>query len=225
MQRFPEGISSAAWSGIAEDHLWAAQHLQELADAEERSGTVGAHLEGYRRHRAYVVSSLLSSVAYLECAINEIFSSCAEMGVPELLSASSPDHRKVLADLWSEETRRLPILRKYELALITGRCRRHKKGETPYADVALLIRLRNALVHYEPEWVFTERSDGRQIEQEHMQKFGLLLRSKAAPNPLAGEKYPYWPDRCLSAECAEWAVRSVKEFFALFQKLMDPTVR
>ena len=52
-------------------HLWAAKHLMELATDIEQGHTGGSVFD--IKHRAYVTKSILSSVAFIEAAINEVF--------------------------------------------------------------------------------------------------------------------------------------------------------
>lgn len=223
VRELPEGISGATWTDIAVDYLWSARHFADLAQAQEQLDNVGRHTEAYRRHRSYVVAAISSSVAYLETAINEIFAGCADSGVSWMLRESSPHHRGTLASLWCDEIRRLPTLKKYQLALRVGSLAEFPEGQVPYSDAALLVRLRNALIHYEPDWVYTERIDGNPLEQSQMHKWERALRTKFDLNPLAGEKYPFWPERCLSAGCARWSARSAEELLAAFRERMKPS--
>jgi hypothetical protein len=225
MRELPEGISGATWTDIAVDYLWSARHFSDLAQEQEQPGNVGRHTEEYRRHRSYVVAAVFSSVAYLETAINEIFAGCADSGVSWKLRESSPDHRRILASLWCEEIRRLPTLRKYQLALRAGSLAEFHEGQVPYSDAALLVRLRNALVHYEPDWVNTDRIDGSRLTQAEMHRWERALRSKFEPNALAGQKYPFWPERCLGAGCARWGAQSAEQFLGAFRERMNPIAR
>lgn len=225
MRVLPDGISGAVWTDIATQYLRSAHHFAELAEREEESGSVGAHTDAYGRHRSYVVAAILCSTANLETTINEIFASCAEEGVSWHLLESSPTHRGTLGSLWCDDIRRLSTLRKYQLALRSGSLPEFAEDQPPYSDAALLVRLRNALVHYEPDWVYTERSDGRALEQGEMHKWERTLRNKFELNPLAGEKYPFWPERCLSAGCARWSAKAVGTFVTDFRERMSQSSR
>lgn len=52
-------------------HLWAAKHFLDLANKIEKNGQIEPVFS--IEHRAYVHNSVLSSVAFLEAAINELF--------------------------------------------------------------------------------------------------------------------------------------------------------
>ena len=45
-----------------------------------------------------------------------------------------------------------------------------------------------------------------------MPKFEKALRNKFSLNPLSREDFGFFPDKCLSAGCAAWAIRSTQEF-------------
>lgn len=215
-----DGVSHATWTGMSQDHLWAARHLVELARREEQRGEVGAHHDAYRRHRSYVVGAVIGAACFLESAINETFSDVAEHGHSDVVPACDPRHRDVLGGIWSPGIERLSVLEKYDLALAVGLRPSIPKGEDLYANVKLTIGLRNALVHYKPEWVYG--NDDGDVPSDVMHRFEKRLRGRFSLNPLAKTTYPFWPDRCLSAACAGWAADSVEAFVKRFRELMDP---
>jgi hypothetical protein len=92
---------------------------------------------------AHATASILLTVAALESYINEVFSSY-DSNFPGF----SPE---VLGKLWDVYELK-PILDKYELALCLRNAGALDRGLPPVQDVALLIRLRNALTHFKPEW-------------------------------------------------------------------------
>lgn len=86
-----------------------------------------------------------------------------------------------LRKLGVPRTTRYSILEKFQIALaLCGRAE-FAKGKNPYPDVHLLIQLRNALVHYTPEWVTTvSESDPdevtiQELEKKLKRKFSLNL--------------------------------------------------
>lgn len=76
--------------------------------------------------------------------------------------------------------------------------------------------LRNALVHYEREWI----TNISEIDSDEVtvSKFEEKLMGKFPLNPLVGEENPFFPYRCLGYGCAKWAltnsVRFADEFFS-----------
>ena len=192
-------------SYLSSHHLWAARHFTGLASEIEDShrGRSAFNIA----HRAYVKSVVLSSVAFLEAAINEIFQDAYDGhdGYTKELEANT---LKALRNLWQlsgEEQGRSSwsILEKYQAALLCAGLDLLSTGEQPYQDANLLIRLRNALVHFKP----TTLGGGK----DH--KLADSLGDKFEPNRLfEGSGNPYFPDKCLGAGCAKWAVQASVAF-------------
>jgi hypothetical protein len=185
-------------------HLWAAEHFRDLAKSRETA------LQGQRTfdmsHRAYATNAVLSSVAYLEAVINELFQDAAD-GHGSYLQPLPKETHDSLAELWNDIEKGMrsivSILSKFQLALFCARKPKFEEGQRPYQDVKLLIDLRNALVHYKPT---TLGGDTR-----HRLEAGL--QTKFPENSLMrGMGNPYLPDKCLGHGCADWAVRSVRTF-------------
>ena len=102
------------------------------------------------------------------------------------------------------------MLDKFQMALILTTGTPFETGRQPYQDAHLLVPLRNALVHYEPEAVVTVGWD------KEMEALENKLGSKFLPNPLTGAANPFFPNRCLGSGCAEWAAKTAIEFLAVF---------
>jgi len=63
-----------------------------------------------------------------------------------------------------------PILTKYQLALTLCQKEKFDKGHNPYQDAHRLITLRNALVHYKPEWD-TDLNEHKKLESYLSNRF------------------------------------------------------
>lgn len=175
-----------------------------------------------RQHNACAISSVIVSAAFLEATINEMFSDCSDAHSTERI-ASLPA-RNLMANLWKKgipRTAAYPIVEKYEIALELNGKPTFSTGTSPYQDVKLLIELRNALIHYEPETIVGY--SGGETPQPH--KFEKRLKGKFPINALTGLGNPFYPDKVLGAGCAEWAVRSAVAFTDdFFQRLgITPT--
>jgi len=132
---------------FSKQHLLAAQHFATTAQSIEN-----AHrgVEEFTRHRAYVTGAILSAAAFLEASINELFH-----------EAENRDHDKVpsfddatvarLAKIWGDIEFK-SILLKYQTVLEAAGSKRFEQDRAPYDDAESLIRLRNTLMHYKPEW-------------------------------------------------------------------------
>lgn len=93
--------------------------------------------------QANAIATILTSVAALEAYLNELFVDHDK---------TFPDVRiDVMAKLW-ELYEQKSILDKLAFALLLRQGSPFDKSTSPYQDVNALIKLRNALTHYKPEW-------------------------------------------------------------------------
>jgi hypothetical protein len=101
----------------------------------------------------------------------------------------------------TESGRKLETIAKYQLMLTAGGVSPLAKGFQPYQDARLAVRLRNALMHYRPETLWSEEIDDLQKQ----------LHGKFAENTLRrGAGNPWWPNHCLGQGCAQWVIHSVR---------------
>lgn len=96
------------------------------------------------------------------------------------------------------------ILEKYEIALAMAEKEPLDHGTVVCQNVKLLIRLRNALIHFEPTSSTSTAEGSQRLEKQFRGKFLL--------NPMTGRKTPFFPERCLGHGCAKWAVESGVSF-------------
>ena len=97
--------------------------------------------------------------------------------------------------------RNLDPLEKWQWLLERCGHDRLERGAPPIQDAALLVRLRNALVHFKPEDIAAD--------EEHELEKGL--RGKFADNRLMeGSGNPWWPSHGLGHGCIEWAACSAR---------------
>jgi hypothetical protein len=175
-------------------HFWAASHFARLADDME---TQHAGRSAFKiRHRAYVISTIIESVAFLEGLINELFQDAADNHAGHL-AALSPATRAGLAAYWAE-CGKSPLLAKYQAALIIAGQQPLDRGQQPFVDAKLLIGLRNKLVHYRPETVTT--AEEHDLEKKLKNKFPMNKLMKGAGNRGF--------DQILGAGCAKWAAHT-----------------
>lgn len=184
-------------------HLWAAEHFAGLARDIENAHT-GKPVFNIK-HRAYVTNSILSAVAFLEAAINEIFDDVAD-GHSGYVDPLTPDCARLLAGLWKQRNvERWSILDKYQLALLCSGIDEFETGAQPYQDAKILVDLRNDLTHARPE---TRASFDE--EQQNMRK---RMTAKFKPNRLMeNAANPFFPDHYLGVGCADWAVKTANAF-------------
>ena len=199
----------ATWSRdrLSRHHIISAHHFAESAeDIEAHGGDVPPDEKW--RYRAYVTASVLSAVAYMSASINELY-----LEVRKLSQSGEPHVRReldLLIEAWPRISR-VQVLQRYQLALAVADADQYNSGRAPYLDADNLIRLRDALLSYDPEWD-DERGKHHTLESR--------LQKKFPPSPLVSARRPWFPDRCLGAGCAKWAVETVQVFTNDFYKRM-----
>ena len=147
---------------------------------------------------ASATATVFTSVAGLESYANELFADRAPVfpGVAE-------EH---LMTEWRRVERR-PLLEKFNLALRSRSAPELSDQDANWSDVATLISLRNALVHFKPEW-----ADEQVMHAELSAKLARCI----APSPFtpAGSLFPMaWAGH----DCTAWAVRTVLSFIVHFE--------
>lgn len=145
------------------------------------------------------MSTLLNAVAGLESYINEFFVD-REHTIPELPEPAG-------SRLWDLAEAKQTTLEKYGLALeLLGR-EPFAKGSEPYQSVDALIRLRNAVQHFKPEWF---------DDQDAHAKLSDRLQNFFDGSPFLTGSESLFPRRWMSASFAEWAASRVVEFAVEF---------
>jgi hypothetical protein len=198
----------ATWSRdrLSRHHIISAHHFAESAEAIEDNDDLPQ--EEKWRYRAYVTAAVLSSVAYLSASINELY-----LEVRKLSEPGQPHVRReldLLVEAWPRISR-VQVLQRYQLALAVADADQYNPARMPYCDADNLIRLRDALISYDADWV-DEKGKEHTLESR--------LQKKFPPSPLVSSKRPWFPDQCLGAGCAKWAVETVQVFTNDFYRRM-----
>jgi hypothetical protein len=174
------------------------------------------------RHEAFMLNSILSSVAFLESAINDLYADAAD----EAYLLHDESHEALLhriSEGWKNEKNfdRAPLLTRYQKILALADIAPFEEGDRAYDNVRDLIEIRNYLMHHRREWVEVgEKGVFGTGEKTTAEKFARALKRKFAVNPFAHKSLPFFPDQCLGHGCAEWAVVNSLIFTdAFFQKL------
>lgn len=209
-------------------------HLKNAAYFTRLTGEIEQHTQfvwgTIKPHEAYAMDAILSSVAFLEATVNELYADAADDSHPsetmrrigEGYAMEMPkDIRGLLAGLWDTNKFRMGArtLEKYEIALKAAGGEEFDRGSQPYQDVAFLIKLRNALVHFEPVSHHEGDAEPTGLEQRLSGKFALNALAASPANPLGNDPLlPFLPDKCLGYGCASWALSSsvafTEEFFS-----------
>lgn len=196
----------------------AALFAKQCHNIEENAGNGPTEETILRMHRACATSSIIVSAAFLEATINELFSDCTDNSAKSRVKKLHG--HELMGSLWIKgipRTASYSILEKYEIALELNKRTTFSTGEHPYQDIKLLVELRNALIHYEPETITSQPI----TEAVKLHKFEKKFKGKFAINSLTGVGNPFYPDKLLGAGCAQWAVKSSVSFTDHFFQLLD----
>ena len=209
--------------GIGLRTYFSIQHLQAAAyfakqSKELEAGSVhhASELTGSHVRKAYVTGSLLSSIAFMEALINELYADAATSDGAHLESLGEKD-RALIAQLGETPTvERAPILSKFDILLRAAGREPIKRDSSPGQDAALAIQLRNELAHTKAEFFDWGTSD--------FVRAGNFYESKLAKG-IAG-RFPSGigstgeSDAWIGSGCAEWALRSTLSYVdKVFQDL------
>lgn len=193
-------------SYFSTSHLWTASYAAHMAELKEKRGLPEGAFRIDPQHRSHVTTAVLSSVAFLEAVINEVFTDAVDGQGGKRLEGIREPKLALMRTLWNAtegQNRYLGILEKYALLLTALEKQPPPKDRSPHQDTEFLIRLRNDLVHFKPV------TQGR----DELTRLGHALKPRFPPNKLMqGMGNPYFPDHCLGAGCAAWAVKTAKEY-------------
>lgn len=225
------GTSVTMRSYFSLSHLQSAIHMANECLAIEKQCVGKYDNKLHPPHKAYSVSCVMSSVAFLEATINEFFSH------PERFNCLSKDEITKVSALYAffedAGSKDLAILEKYQLILKLTNKKPLDIGAKIFQDAQALIVLRNAITHYKLyprmksisiEGKFNEPKKGKK-PQNRLEKMEMDLekRFRASPFFPAHAGNPFFPDRCFGYGCSKWAIESAikftDEFFSAFQIL------
>jgi hypothetical protein len=90
-----------------------------------------------------------------------------------------------------------------------------QKGKEPYQSASSLVILRNAIIHFKPEW-----DDERRSHQTLEKRLSNLFRPSELTAQARGGMV-WFPYKCLGAGCARWAIDTVIKFNQKFSQKME----
>ncbi|MFK4474901.1 DNA-binding MltR family transcriptional regulator [Paenibacillus sp. RC73] len=197
------------------NHIQSAVLLARNALQVEKNQNNNDDVVARIQYESYVTGALLCTVGYLEATINEFFSNIKDKNNKNG-KRLKPKKIEMIDSMWKlgvPRTAKYSILDKYQIALTLADKKLFEKGNSPYQDVYLLIQVRNAITHYEPEWVTTESEFSEKITEQTLEK---KLKNKFKLNPFANSPDPFFPDKCLSYDFIKWGIHSSLNLTKLF---------
>lgn len=195
--------------------LRTAHYFARAAQALDADGS--ALTPGKRQDRqALVIGAILTSVSFLEATLNAAWDDLGKLnGLPRSWFRRRRN-LACLAELGLPDNLRLPLLTRFDLTLAITNSKPLDPAVGPYQDNQGLILLRNAISHRKPEWELADTDGGRtlagNLERRLHGKFKQDRAWKGSP--------PFFPNRCLSSDCARWAVASAQLFALKFFSLL-----
>ncbi|AJS58980.1 hypothetical protein [Paenibacillus sp. IHBB 10380] len=202
------------------NHIQAAVLFARNALQVEKNKDNDNYIVARIQYESYITGALLCTVGFLEATINELFSNIKDENYKNAKSLK-PKKRELINSMWElgiPRTAKYSILDKYQIALTLADKNLFKKGVSPYQDIYLLIQVRNAITHYEPEWVTTDSEFPEKITEQALQK---KLKNKFSLNPFANSADPFFPDKCLSYDFIKWGINSSINLTNLFFEELD----
>lgn len=200
LQQFPGNLDLRQKSAFAVQHMMAAARFSRMCGDVEISHKDEPLGSFYDEQISYVSATVLLAVASLESNINEYFS--------EPSANFSEVEEKVFKEILPLIEKK-SILEKYQIALVLKGKAKFDQGKQPYQDTDALIKLRNALVHFQPEW---------HDEQKLHKKIEIKLKGRFDINPFIGDNGVFFPQQCMSYGCTKWAVVTALSFMKAFSK-------
>ena len=190
-------------SAFAVQHIMAASRFSRMCGEIEIANRNNPLGEFFDQQIACVSATVMLAIASLESNINEYLSE-PDTALPNLPGNSN---HSILALIEKK-----PILEKYQHVLSFRGKEEYPTGKPPYQDADALVKLRNALVHFKPEW---------HDEQELHRKIERRLKGRFEINPAIGENGVFFPQQCMSYGCTKWAVNTAIEFMKDFSNRAD----
>jgi hypothetical protein len=184
----------------------AAAQSRLAREIESRSGEKASR-EDEIAHRGFVIGAVLQSAAAIEADLwNVVHNGPGEPLGTNRIDSKARDFLAPLADMLDGE--RTMERCAYVLHLLGKPA--FERGCNPWQDAALLVRLRNELVHYK----------SRLASEVDQTSFVEALRSQALPEPpfRAPNTLGWFPHGCLSAARAAWAVKASSAFIDGFNE-------
>jgi hypothetical protein len=175
---------------FAFQNLMAAGSFSRRVQVVEKANA-GASLGGFFDEILWnATASIFCTAAGLEAYANEVFEDRSKH-FPQLSG-------RVVGEVWRMAEDRSSL---DKLSLALGLLDRpdFEKGGKPYQDAAALIRLRNALMHFKPEW-----DDAAENHTKLASKLMYLFDG----SPFFPEGETLFPRRWATHSCTAWAISS-----------------
>ena len=192
-------------------HAKSAAHFARLAARVENSDCISSTSE----IGIYVGASILSSVAFLEATINELFAE-AENDPNKWLENISDESKRLIKTLSAlEAIERSSIIDKYEIFLVSAGFEPVLRGSTESQNAKALIVLRNSITHYKAAWLDSGSKELMRNGSSYKGDYWVNLNKL-----VFGKDHNCKPHKWEQKEYARWACESAFAFVeAIFGRI------
>jgi hypothetical protein len=192
----------------------AARRLAAQAGVlDDASAVAGLDERAFTKRAGELIDSSLAAtlMAFLsvEAAVNELLLA-HQLGTSANMPGLDGRLAERLSQAWDAGASKLSALEKANLANVIAGCGLIDWSKGPPQKIALLVELRNELVHHKPIWV--EHGSGG---PESPDKLERKLCSEFKPATIwegCGGRAPFRWNGCLGAGCAQWASTAADAF-------------
>ncbi len=196
-------------TNFAVQHMLAAARFSRLSAGVESSQVTESSDIDFDELTSYVTATILTSAAGLEANINELF-----IDAHRFFSEYTEGNSQYLWELLWGKVECKPTLQKYELAFwLKKHARMSADQASPlYASLRsakTLIDVRNALLHFKPQWDDEEKS--------HRALADRLLEANIETRD-SGGSMTIFPTAFMTGQMARWAVLTNLDFIEAFSR-------
>lgn len=191
--------------------FFSIQHIRTAAYMARRAKRLEARYDGSATSRllpairANSTSALFAAVEFLEAIVNELF---ADAGLPDgghLKGFDATILRQIAEASDADVVQRTGTMEKFDRLLSLAGQSKIARGEAPGQDVALMIRLRNGLIHYKAPWL--DAGSPELVRSGSLAKSGWS-NAIARRFPLRARSGSISTDGWIGYGCAQWAVKT-----------------
>ncbi len=197
-------MSAQTRVNLAVSHLRAAVSHSQECELLERDHEWPATQDILNRHFACASGAIIAAACALEASVNEFHQDAID-GTTNALGRAATARQQIVE--LRDTVDRAPLLRKFTWILSLADAPPLRAGEEPMQSAASVIELRDALVHYKPEW-YHDLKQSRRLEDR--------LRGRFPLNRLSTDSMAFVPYRACGHGSGLWASRSVVGFLAAF---------
>ena len=153
------------------------------------------------------LAAVLNSYSAVEAFLNEIYR-CQSENLFIVFQGLDKELARKLDGAWNAGADRFNVRDKTDLALVIADAAPMNWAAGVAQHLLLLGKLRNELVHHKARWIDDSKSGSKSDDKLEKQLMGLfpLAHFPGLGNP------PFRWSQCLSAGCAEWAWKTVRDF-------------